>query len=135
MKLFKKQEKSSEITSERLAKQMQIFEARLEKTQQELDTCKLQLKRAVTKVGMKRFNPFREIGGDQSFSVALLDQENNGFVVTSYYGKDLNRVFAKPLEGGVSQYELAEEEKEAIAQAIGLEKPKFNPPAGGKSSK
>jgi len=52
------------------------------------------------KVGLVRFNPFKETGSDQSFSVALLNAENDGFVITSLYGRDENRVYAKPIKQG-----------------------------------
>ena len=78
----------------------------------------------VQKVGLVRFNPFKEIGGDQSFSVALLDEEHNGVIITSYYGRELNRVYAKQIQAGKSEHELSEEEKEAISQAIGVTKSK-----------
>ncbi|MDD5568839.1 MAG: DUF4446 family protein [Candidatus Pacebacteria bacterium] len=69
------------------------------------------------KAGLVRFNPFGSVGGDQSFSLAMLDTQNNGFIVTSIYTKEGNRIFAKPVENGISKYQLSEEEKEAIKQA------------------
>jgi hypothetical protein len=72
------------------------------------------------KVGVIRFNPFKEVGGDQSFSIALLDANHNGFVVTGLYTREGNRIFAKPIENGQSKYLLSGEEKEAIRKAIGI---------------
>jgi hypothetical protein len=69
------------------------------------------------KLGLIRFNPFKEMGGDQSFSLALLDKENSGLVITSLNGRQGNRIFAKPLAKGISSYQLSEEEKQAIEQA------------------
>ena len=63
---------------------------------------------------MTRFNPFSEIGGDQSFAFALLDGKNNGFVVTSFYTKEGNRVYGKPIKNGKSQYALSQEELKAV---------------------
>jgi len=71
------------------------------------------------KVGVIRFNPFQEVGGDQSFSVVLLDAKNNGFVITGLYTREGNRIFAKPIENGQSKYLLSGEEKEALKKAIG----------------
>ena len=71
------------------------------------------------RVGVVRFNPFKEVGGDQSFSIALLDAKNNGFVITGLYTREGNRIFAKPIENGQSKYLLSGEEKEAIKKAIG----------------
>lgn len=74
-------------------------------------------KKHVQKIGVVRFNPFQDVGGDQSFCVALLDEENNGVLITSLYGRGGNRVYAKAIEGGKSKYQLSEEEKEAIEKA------------------
>ncbi|MCH8741395.1 DUF4446 family protein [Patescibacteria group bacterium] len=71
------------------------------------------------RIGLVRFNPFKEVGGDQSFSVVLLDFNNNGFVITSIYSRDGNRVYAKAINNGKSQYSLSNEENEAIKMAMG----------------
>ncbi len=72
---------------------------------------------SIQKVGVIRFNPFKEIGGNQSFSVALLDGHNDGIVITSLYSRDGNRVFAKPIKKGKSKYLLSKEEKKAIEKS------------------
>lgn len=70
------------------------------------------------KTGMIRFNPFRDIGGDQSFSIALLDGKNNGVVISSLYSRDGVRVYAKSiLDGQSNKYPLTQEEKLAISIA------------------
>jgi hypothetical protein len=84
---------------------------------QDLQDFKKQSRGSLQKVGIKRFNPFKEVGGDQSFSIALLDADNNGLVLTGYYSREMNRVFAKPIENGKSKYPLSEEEIEAIKKA------------------
>ncbi|MFC1789392.1 DUF4446 family protein [Patescibacteria group bacterium] len=66
------------------------------------------------KFGFIRFNPFKEVGGDQSFSIALLDGGESGFVITSYYARGGNRVYGKPVKNGKSEYALSEEEVKAI---------------------
>lgn len=74
---------------------------------------------SITKVGVVRFNPFKDTGGDQSFAVALLDSNNNGLVISSLYSREGTRVYTKPIEAGKSiNYNLSEEEQEAIAKAI-----------------
>lgn len=70
------------------------------------------------KIGVVRYNPFKSVGGNQSFSIALLDSQNSGFVITSLYMKEENRIFAKPIIKGKSEYSLSEEEKKAIEQAV-----------------
>lgn len=73
---------------------------------------------SIQKVGIVRYNPFKEVGGDQSFSIVLLNSQNNGFVITSLYGRETSRIYGKPIENGSSKYQLSEEEKKAIEQAI-----------------
>lgn len=70
------------------------------------------------KIAVKRFNPFSEIGGDQSFCIVLLDFQNNGFIITSHYAKDFNRVYAKSVKNGTAEHNLLKQEKEAIIEAI-----------------
>lgn len=74
--------------------------------------------KSLHKIGMVRFNPFRDIGGDQSFSVALLDGDNNGIVISSLYSRDGVRVYAKSIQKGLCEkHQLTEEEKHAISIA------------------
>ncbi len=75
--------------------------------------------KSIQKVGIVRFNPFEGIGGNQSFSIALLDQKDAGVVISSYHSKDTTRVYAKPIKNGESEYPLSKEEEEAIKRAIG----------------
>jgi hypothetical protein len=72
----------------------------------------------VQKTGIVRFNPFKELGGNQSFAMAILDKENNGFVISSLFVKDGNRVYAKAIKNGKSEHLLSDEEKKAIEKAI-----------------
>lgn len=77
--------------------------------------------RSIHKMGLIRFNPFNDIGGDQSFSVALLDGKDCGFILSSLHTKEGTRVYAKPIKDGESQkYQLTEEEKQAIKIASPL---------------
>jgi len=78
------------------------------------NTCEITLQ----KVGIIRFNPFGDMGGNQSFVIALLDNNNNGFVISSLFGKDGNRVYTKTIKEGKSDYLLSDEEIEAINKAI-----------------
>jgi len=68
----------------------------------------------VNKVGMVRFNPFDGLGSNQSFSLAMLDGKDRGAVVTSLFARDGNRVYGKPINQGISEFKLTDEEKQAI---------------------
>lgn len=67
--------------------------------------------------GLIRFNAFQETGSDLSFSAAIVDGKTNGFVLTSIYGRDESRIYAKPLQGGSSTYKLSKEEEMALESA------------------
>jgi len=75
-------------------------------------------KRSIHKVGVVRFNPFKDLGGDQSFSIALLDGQNNGMVISGLHTREGNRIYAKSVEKGKTvKHPLTEEEIEAIKKA------------------
>jgi len=114
---FKKKEPENlkEIIS-----QFKDLKENFKKISEELDDLKKRNKFSIQKVGLVRFNPFKEVGGDQSFSVALLDENDNGVVITSLYSREGNRVYGKPIKNGQSNYLLSEEEKTAIAKAKSL---------------
>lgn len=70
------------------------------------------------KVGLVRFNPFSETGGDQSFTLALLDGNDTGVIVSSLHSRDNTRLYAKPVEKGKPKgYDFSKEEQEAISRA------------------
>ena len=71
----------------------------------------------VQKVGVVRFRAFEDTGSDLSFAVALLGSEDNGVVLSSLFGRTESRVYAKPVEHGVSSYLLSSEEQEALNKA------------------
>jgi hypothetical protein len=68
-------------------------------------------------LGVVRFNPFADKGGDQSFTVAILDDHGDGVVFTGLHSRSDVRVYAKPIVGGASTYPLTNEELEAIHRA------------------
>jgi hypothetical protein len=71
------------------------------------------------KYALVRFNPFEETGGDQSFSMSLLNADNEGFVVTSLHSRDVTRVYGKTLgsqDGGNTS--LSREEQTAVSNAM-----------------
>jgi hypothetical protein len=68
-------------------------------------------------LGVVRFNPFQDTGGDQSFAISLVDGHGNGVVLSSLHGRGSTRVYAKPLQKWESSHSLTDEEKQAIALA------------------
>lgn len=75
-------------------------------------------KNATQKIGIVRFSAFEGIGGDVSFAIALLDYQNNGIVLSSIFGREDSRCYAKPVINAESTYKLTDEEKMAIAEAL-----------------
>jgi hypothetical protein len=73
---------------------------------------------ASQKISIVRFNPFGDTGGDQSFSLAVLDAHDSGYALTSIHGRQGTRVYIKPIDYGKSKYSLSDEEQQAISQAI-----------------
>ena len=68
-------------------------------------------------MGMVRYNPFRNTGGDQSFVWAIVDGQGNGVVLSSMHSRESTRLYAKPLREWTSTYALTDEEREAIDRA------------------
>lgn len=73
---------------------------------------------SIQHIGLVRFNPFEDTGSDQSFAIALLDDRQDGVVISSLHGRNNTRVFAKPVEGGASSHALSDEETQAIRIAV-----------------
>jgi len=68
----------------------------------------------VQKVGIVRFNAFDNVGSDLSFSIALLDNNDSGVVLSGIYARDSSSTYAKPVSYGKSKYSLSAEEIQAI---------------------
>ena len=75
-------------------------------------------RRAIQRVGLVRFNPFEDTGGNQSFALALTDVTGNGFVLSSLHTRTGTRVYAKAVTDGRSDGALSEEEAEALRLAM-----------------
>lgn len=71
----------------------------------------------IQRVGLVRFNPFNETGGDHSFTIALLNARDDGVVITGLHARDRTRVYLKAVKGGKSQHDLSKEELKAIKEA------------------
>lgn len=72
----------------------------------------------IKRVGLIKFNPFEEMGGDHSFSLCILDGYDTGFILTSLHTRERTRVYIKEVEKGESRYDLSKEEKKALKKAL-----------------
>lgn len=104
----------SEVLSDFLKQDKQTQEA-LVKIHEQLKQQEKDSLKALQKIGLVRFNPFADTGGDQSFVIALLDGNDDGIVLTSLYSRTGVRWYLKTVRKGKGiEHELSKEEKEAI---------------------
>jgi hypothetical protein len=74
-------------------------------------------------VGLTRYDAFPEVGGQLSWSAAFLDEAGDGVVLSTINGRSETRSYAKPVRGGRSEHNLSDEERAAIAMAMGATNP------------
>lgn len=98
--------------------------AKTDRVEEENREIKAELKRisdllniSVNRIGVVRFSAFKDTGSDLSYAVALLDQNNDGVVFSSIFGREDSRSYVKPIKNGASTYTLTGEEQDAIRQA------------------
>jgi hypothetical protein len=94
------------------------IENRLDVTDQQQMQIKAQQELCVQRLGFVRFDAFDDVGGEQSFALALLDASNNGVVVSNLFSRVDSRVYAKPIKAGASEHTLSKEEQEALRKAV-----------------
>ena len=96
-------------------------EKALVKSQEAIDECKNiseELKGCVNKVAIMRYKAFEDVGSDLSFSIAILDSYNDGVIITGIYSRHDSTTYAKPIDKGISRYDLSEEELHVLNEAI-----------------
>ncbi|MFA7134162.1 MAG: DUF4446 family protein [archaeon] len=101
---------------EEASKRIKDLELKIEELYSEVGKIKKENEKNIQKFGLLRYNPFNELGGDQSFSLALLDKNNNGVMVSSIFSQEKSRVFGKEIVKGKSKHQLSNEEEEIINQ-------------------
>ena len=99
-------------------KKVEIVEARNEEIYSYCKILDKNLKKCTQKIGIVRYNAFKDVGSDLSFTLAIWDDYNNGIVLNGIYARDSSNIYAKPVENGTSKYILSDEQKEAIDKAI-----------------
>jgi hypothetical protein len=111
--------KGIDLESTIISLQEQLKDSQRQQTVLEQNLLGLQntLSFAVQRVGLVRFNPFSDGGGNFSFSLALLNSNRTGVIITSMYGREQNRIYTKKIEAGTSESQLTQEEQQAITIA------------------
>ncbi|MCL2461663.1 MAG: DUF4446 family protein [Defluviitaleaceae bacterium] len=96
------------------------IDERYEDVQAEIRRLHSSLSFCVSKVGFVRFNPFKEMGGDLCFALALLDGRNNGVVINTLHSREASYTYAKEVVNGKCDRGVSAEEQEAIDRAAGV---------------
>lgn len=118
-KIFKSESMDFEKVLLDLREHEKVSTRELDSLEKRINAIEHELPHDIRKVGLVRYNPFSDAGGDQSFALALLDEHKNGVVISSLYGREVNRVYAKRIEEGIcKKHQLTEEEKKVINEAI-----------------
>lgn len=90
-------------------------------SEQALDECKRleeKMQECIQKVAIMRYKAFEDVGSDLSFSIAMLDDKNDGVILTGIYGRQESTTYAKPIDKGISRYDLSEEELCVLNEAV-----------------
>ena len=92
-----------------------------EKALNECERLELKIKDCIQKVAVMRYKAFENVGSDLSFSIAMLDDKNDGVILTGIYGRQESTTYAKPIDKGISRYDLSEEELYVLNEASNKE--------------
>jgi len=104
---------------EEVLKAVTDYKRELVKTEERLSQLENQGLAHIQRVELLRYNPYQDTGGDQSFSMAMLDNQGTGFIITSLHARSGTRVFAKPvLAGKAYKYQFSKEEEMVIEKAM-----------------
>ncbi len=101
---------------------METLEQSVEENTGNIKKMEENLQKAYQKVGLVKYDAFREMSGSLSYSFALLDRKDNGVVISSMYSREGCYSYAKEIIHGESAINLSEEEKEALKKAINVDK-------------
>lgn len=101
---------------------------RVKDTEEKIKALETIAQKSTQKIGIVRYNPFNETAGNQSFSLAVLDNADNGIVLSTLFTSERSRVYVKPVKNGSSSMTLTDEEKKAITEAQKAKVPKLVSP-------
>jgi len=95
-------------------KKVEEVEAKSEELETYCNRLEKEMRICIQKVGMVRYNAFKDTGSDLSFTLALLDDNNDGVLLNGIYSREMSNIYAKQVTKGQTTSKLSEEEKEAI---------------------
>lgn len=103
---------------EKILKEQNLTQKTIEEIIRRVEGIETDNKFHIQKIGLIRFNPFSETGGDQSFTLAILNAVKSGVVISSLHNRESTRIYAKPVKmGKVEGYSLSKEEIQSIEKA------------------
>ena len=111
---------SNNSLEEMLLERLNNIEEAKEVSEQAIKECQrleLKMKDCIQKVAIMRYKAFENVGSDLSFSIAMLDDKNDGVLLTGIYGRQESTTYAKPIDKGISRYDLSEEELYVLNEA------------------
>ena len=118
-KLFGNKAKDQNELLKELLERIAQLEARAKTLEPRVERLEKISQIAVQKVAFRRFNPFENTGGDQSFVFVLLDRKNNGVIISSLYAREGTRMYGKEVAEGRAKQPLSDEEQSLLREAIG----------------
>ena len=112
---------NSKSLEDLISSKLEEIDKAMEKSEKAINECKVireEIKGCVNKVAIMRYKAFPDVGSDLSFSIAILDAYNDGDLITGIYSRHDSTTYAKPVDKGISRYELSEEETYVLNEAI-----------------
>lgn len=98
-----------------------FLKANAEKNKKDIRSLYKNMELAFQKMGLVKYDAFNQMGGQLSFCLALLDENNNGFIINSVHSTEGCYSYTKEIKRGESSISLGKEEEEALAMAMGEE--------------
>lgn len=97
---------------------MEVLQEMIKENDARVESFNNELSHCLKNFSIKRYNAFEGLGGEQSFSLALVNDEGSGIIITGIHGRDDSRTYAKPVVDGRSKFALSEEEKVVLSSAL-----------------
>ena len=115
-----KNAKSLEKDIEGIFEDNKFIKASVEKNRKDIQALYRKFEGAFQKVGIVKYDAFSQMGGQLSFSLALLDENDNGFILNSVHSAEGCYSYTKEIKTGICEISLGDEEKKALDIAMGV---------------
>ena len=97
-----------------------LIKASMEKNRKDIENLYRKLGGTFQKMGIVKYDAFNQMGGQLSFSLALLDENDNGFIINSVHSAEGCYSYTKEIKNGLCDISLGDEEKKALDMAMDL---------------